>query len=132
MPIYDAGIRDLETDSLEIKKEILFQEKRVTEREIKIKLQTLSKRAQTLENEISDNQKKIDATRKLLNDTEYRAELLGEDFYKIISQTLELRRLFKSKSDLEWEMRLLASESLFVTERLIPAITLPAQTSTGS
>jgi hypothetical protein len=117
---------------LEIKKEILFQEKRVTEREIKIKLQTLSKRAQTLENEILDNQKKIDATRKLLNDTEYRAELLGEDFYKIISQTLELRRLFKSKSDLEWDMRLLASESLFVTERLIPAITLPAQTSTGS
>jgi len=132
MPIFDAGIRDLETDSLEIKKEILFQEKRVTEREIKIKLQTLSKRAQTLENEISDNQKKIDATRKLLNDTEYRAELLGEDFYKIISQTLELRRLFKSKSDLEWDMRFLASESLFVTERLIPAITLPAQTSTGS
>ena len=132
MPIFDAGIRDLETDSLEIKKEILFQEKRVTEREIKIKLQTLSKRAQTLENEISDNQKKIDATRKLLNDTEYRAELLGEDFYKIISQTLELRRLFKSKSDLEWDMRFLASESLFVTERLVPAITLPTPNSSGA
>jgi len=117
---------------LEIKKEILFQEKRVTEREIKIKLQTLSKRAQTLENEISDNQKKIDATRKLLNDTEYRAELLGEDFYKIISQTLELRRLFKSKSDLEWDMRFLASESLFVTERLVPAITLPTPNSSGA
>ncbi len=112
MPIFDAGIRDLETDSLEIKKEILFQEKRVTEREIKIKLQTLS-------------------TRKLLNDTEYRAELLGEDFYKIISQTLELRRLFKSKSDLEWDMRFLASESLFVTERLVPAIALPTPNSRG-
>jgi len=131
MPIFDAGIRDLETDSLEIKKEILFQEKRVNEREIKIKLQTLSKRAQTLENEISDNQKKIDATRKLLKDTEYRAELLGEDFYKIISQTLELRRLFKSKSDLEWDMRFLASESLFVTERLVPAIALPTPNSRG-
>lgn len=132
MPIFDAGIRDLETDSLEIKKEILFQEKRVIEREIKIKVQTLTERAKTVKNEISDNQKKIDATKKLLKDAEFRAELLEEDFYRIVSQTIEVGRLLKRKSELEWDTRFLASESLFVTERLVSTMTRPMLKSAGS